>query len=285
MPSCKGLAERYAAEENKPIPPSNASQEVKNNWLLIEEWGCIPPGTTEFITRDLCLPDPPTGPKIRPGMNDPDPPPPPASNLGSRPPVLNVYRESGFLAWVNERGLQCINRIVGNFYGLNTETGQANRPGPSTTPPDSQCWGACYNATTDSEMCFECIKTILTNDPSRCPAISATNPADENLIRDSISCHECIGSQAAFIQSQAQDAAPETPDLDAMTENVWRCVTGTVKPGLSETVIILIVVLVVFIAAVALTLGLYFGYFHPKILKSEARRLQLAQAGLKPDDF
>jgi hypothetical protein len=287
MASCKALAERYAKEESKPIPPPNASLDTKQNWLLVEEWGCIPPGTTTFQDASTCMGDPSKGIA---GTNDPEAPPPGPtgqirSNLASRPPVLNYLKSEGFLDWVNRRGLQCVNRIVGNFYGLNTTTGQANRPGPSITPHDSQCWGTCYNATTNSEICFECIKSVLIKDPKLCPEIDPHSPADDNLIKESISCHECVGSQAAFIQSQAENAQPDSPDLDKMMDNIWICITGSLSNKLDATDIILIVIFGVFILAAALTLGLYFGYFHPKILRSEARRRKLEQAGVNPDNY
>jgi len=269
MSSCRQLAERYASETGNPIPASDANTEVKQNWLLTSNWGCIPPGQTEVLPSVRCFTE-----------NDKDDN---KTNVAVRPPVLNYLQETGFLHWVNQRGLQCINRMVGTFYGLNTATGLANRPGPSISPPDVQCWGACFQATTASDMCFECVKETLLANPTICPQLDMTNPANENMVRDSIACHECIALQSSFIPLQNAPAA--TPDQEAMTNNVWRCITGTVPKRLSTQDIIIIVVVSVFIVTIALTLGIYYGYFHPKILKRETRRIQLESKGLNPDDY
>lgn len=269
MSTCKKLAEQYATESGIAIPPITASVEEKQNWLLISEWGCIPPGTTTVLTSPACK-----------DQNDKQSD---STNVTVRPPMLNYLQESGFLHWVNQRGMQCINGMVGRFYGLNTNTGTSNSPGPSVSPPNSRCWGACYLATTESSMCFECVKEVLLADPSVCPALDMHNPANENMVRDSIGCHECIANQSKFIQSAS--SPPNTPDLNAMMNNIWKCITGTVPKSLSDVDIIVIVIISVFVSAVAITLGLYFGYFHPKIVKSEATRLKLLQAGLNPTDY
>lgn len=263
MTSCQKLAQRYAAETNNPIPASTASVQDRDNWLLTSEWGCIPPGETEFKDTTQCAQD-----------NDPPAPAAPASNLASRPPVLNVYKQEGFLNWVNERGSQCVNKVVGNFFGLNTTTGQANSPGPSVSFPDSQCWGTCFNFTSSSEVCFECVKSTLMRDPSLCPKININDPADETLIQDSVNCLECAGNQSA-------DGGSETTVLN----RVWQCVTGTVNEGLSTNDIVIIVVCSVFVAVMALTLGLYYGYFRKRLKAVEQKRVQLAQAGVDIDSL
>jgi hypothetical protein len=282
MTSCKNLAERYAKETSIPIPASNADTQLRLDWLLTSEWGCIPPGSSsvnDFKDQAWCLvnnnPKPsdvqePNGSRVQ-------------STLATRPPYLNYLKEEGFLHWVNQRGLQCINRIVGNFFGLNPQTGLSNAPGPSISFPDSQCWGACYNATTSSEMCFECVNSVLSSNPSLCPQINTANPDDENLIKDSISCHECIGTQSTFIPSQNPSDPPLTPNSTAMVNNMWACITGTVAAPISTSLIVILVVSGVFLLTLALTLGLYYGYFHPRILKKQAREKELEKAGIDPD--
>lgn len=288
MSSCQSLAKRYVRETGNTVPDATASEEAKQLWLLTQEWGCAPPGSQPgtFIAADVCIGSNVTGAE---GVNNKAAPAPSGDNirstLATRPPALNVLKEEGFLHWVNQRGFQCINRIVGNFYGLNYNTGLANAPGPSITPPDSQCWGACFNATSDSEMCFECINTVLDQNPSLCPEINVKDPGDETLIRDAVSCHECVGSQSAFIQSTAPGAQPGDPDNPAILNQVWKCITSTLNPGLTALDIMLIVIAAVIVVAVAVTLGLYYGYFHPRMLRSEARRSNLESVGLNPDNF
>lgn len=274
MSSCKGLAERYASETGKAIPSSDASFDTKNNWLYTQEWKCILPGTTKVLDHDQCMLE-----------NDRKPPDRPKSDLATRPPVYNYLEEDGFLAWVNERGLKCINGIVGNYYGLNTKTGNSNTPGPSVSPPNSQCWGTCFKATSDSETCFECINQVLLDDPTRCPSINPKNPDDQTLMRDAVSCHECVGIQGGFIQSKAANAKPGDPDLDAMLTQIWRCITGKVGGGFSSTDIIVVVVASVFVLAVAITLGLYFGYFHPRIVASQQKKAKFQSLGLRESDY
>jgi hypothetical protein len=279
MTSCEKLAKRYAAETGQSIPSKTASAEVRSDWLLTSEWGCYEKGTTTFHDKTWCLEN--NNPAVNPAQE-----PNGAKvhgTLATRPPYLNVLNESGFLAWTNSRGLQCINRIVGNFYGLNIQTGLANVPGPSVSPPNSQCWGACFNATSSSETCFECVNQVLTVSPSLCPDINVHNPADENIIQESILCHECIGLQGTFIQSKAANATPITPDLTAIINNMWACVEGFVPAPWSTATIVILIVVGVFLVTCILTLGLYFGYFHPKIVKKQKELERLQAAHIDPD--
>lgn len=285
--SCKRLAQLYAADPGgQPIPASTESAETRMDWLLTQTWGCILPGQTlaDFHPADFSNPND----FCKQNNNAAKSPPPAegkggASNAMTRPPVYNYLKEDGFLHWVNQRGLQCVNRIVGNFYGLNTETGNANFPSVSVTPPDSQCWGSCFQVNSTSEICFQCVVDQLTVNPSQCPELDASNPATRQLIQDAVNCHECIGSQTTFIPLDASQ--PNVPNQTAIVDNMWKCITGQVNPPLSTADIVIIVVVCVFVAVIALTLGLYYGYFHPKILKREAQRHTLMEAGYNPDEL
>jgi hypothetical protein len=268
--SCKLLAERYAKETGIAIPDANADTQVRLDWLLTSVWGCYPPNGTEFKDKDWCfqnnnLPAPKTSPI--------------SSTLNTRPPYLNYLKEDGFLHWVNQRGLQCVNRIIGNFYGLNPATGLANVPGPTNPFPDSRCAASCQDFT--SPMCTECIYTVLNENPSICPQIDVNNQDDENLIQESINCHQCIGNRGEFI---SQPNEPNVPDNTAMCDFMWACIIGEVSPGLSTSAIVIIVVSSVFLVTIALTLGLYFGVFRPRILKQQAERAKLEAAGVEPDE-
>ena len=271
--SCQALAERYHKEGNPAIPSSDAKWETKSDWLLTQEWGCIPPGTTEFKDAEYC----------KTYNNPPAPKNSNPSTANTRPPMLNYLKEDGFLHWVNQRGLQCINRIVGNFYGFNSQTGNANVPSVSVSPPQSQCYGACFQATSATEACFECINQTLLSNPSLCPQLNPNNPEDEQLIQDSVNCHECIGTKGGFVQKTG--AAPNTPDFEKITNNVWACIVGTVHPPLTTAEIAGIVIIGVFVIAIAITLGIYYGVLHPRVLKSEKQRHQLMEKGINPDDL
>jgi len=279
MSSCQKLAQRYVKETGKSIPAETADYITKSNWLYVQQWGCILPGDAtktfhkndQFDLNGFCY-----------QTNNNSPPAAPASSLKQRPPVLNSLQETGFLAWANQRGLQCINRIVGNFYGLNTDTGLVNAPGPSITPPQNQCWGACQNVTTNSTMCFQCINQVLLANPSLCP-INPNNPDDENLIADSISCHNCVGLQGSFVQMA--NKTPGTPDDNAIINNMWVCITSGLSAPLSATVIVLIAIFAVMIITTAVILGVYFGYIVPRNKNRQQERDELLQRGISPDEL
>lgn len=280
--SCQRLAQRYATETGKAIPGNDASTQVKSDWLLTQTWGCILPGKTEFHTNEngFCSQyNNPSAPAVvKPdadGKNGVTP-----STALVRPPMLNYLKEEGFLSWVNQRGLQCVNRIVGNFYGFNNQTGSANIPSVSVSPPDSQCWGACFQVTSTSDMCFECVNQVLKSNPKACPQLNPNDPNDETLIQDSVNCHECIGTQGTFIPLTST-----TPNETAMIDNMWKCITGSVSPGLTTSDIVIIAIACVFFAAIVIVLAVYFAVIHPKILKKERERQQIMAAGYSPDEL
>lgn len=253
--SCQKLAQMYAADTKNPIPSSDASTQAKSDWLLTQEWGCILPGETVFHSNDdgFCTTN-----------NNPEAPPVNTSTALVRPPALNYLKEDGFLHWVNQRGMQCVNRVVGNFYGFNYSTGSANIPSVSVSPPDSQCWASCFQATSESAMCFECVKQVVQTDPSRCPGI------DPNLIQDAVNCQQCIGT--------SQGATPNVNDM-------WKCITGSIHPGLSTADIAIIVVVCVFVVTMIIVIAVYYTVIHPKILKKERERQQILSAGYSPDEL
>lgn len=262
MSSCQSLAQRYAAETNNPIPPRSATTEIKSNWLLKQTWGCKLPNGTFLDNQQQCF-----------------------EELGNQPndqdykPFINFLQEEGFLAWVNDRGLKCINRIVGRFYGFNEKTGTSNEPSPTVTPPDSQCWGACYNATENSEMCFECVKQVLQSTPSLCPQINVNDPQDDNLLKDSITCFDCISLSGGFVS--IPNTSPVQPDNDAIIDNLWNCVTGSLPNTLNTTDIILIVLGSIFILSALIFVGVWYGVLRKKVLQDKAQDLALTQK-IKP---
>lgn len=274
--SCQALAQRYVQETGQALPSATAPTDLRSNWLLTQTWGCVPPGGTypdDFHADLTYCQQFNNPPKAAPGQ--------PNTAL-TRPPLFNYLEETGFLHWVNQRGLQCVNRIVGNFYGFNAATGNANLPSVSVSPPDSQCWGACFQVTSASDMCFECINQTLLAQPSLCPQLNPANPEDETLIRDAVNCHECIGSQSTFVP---KNGSATTPDETAMVDQVWRCITGTVPPPLTAAEIAVIALVGVFVLVMVVVLAVYYGYLHPKVMRQEQERRRLMAAGYSPDDL
>lgn len=277
MSSCAILAQRYVKEvptlpdgSANVIPPANASFADKSKWMLISKWGClIPPATVPEMNQDVCKAN--------------EPPFVPTQNVNQRPPVLNYLQETGFLNWVNERGLKCINKITGNYFGLNLATGAVNTPSPSVSPPMAQCWGPCRSVTDTSSMCFECVNQILAQDPALCDnALNPSNPDDEQLIQQAVSCHTCIASQGGFI---GQTTPTPIPDNDAIMNNMFNCVLGNVTQPLSVTAIVLIVILGVMLLTAAIILGVYFGVIEPKLKKKQAQDQVIIQKGYNPEDL
>jgi hypothetical protein len=273
--SCQKLADRYVAETGKTIPAANAPLQERSDWFLTQQWGCILPGETVADFHPRTSSDPATDFCLK--NNNAEKSTVGTSNALVRPPVYNYLKEDGFLDWVNQRGMKCINKIVGNFYGLNTATGNVNAPGPSITPPDSQCWGACFEVTSTSEMCFECVNQTLTQNPSLCPAIDISKPDDQELVRDAVNCHECIGTQGI---TNSVGATNET-----VIDNMTKCLNGTIHPPLSTADIVSIVIGAIFIMVIIIVLAVYYGLIHPKILKQEQERIKVMAAGYSPDEL
>lgn len=279
MSTCKSLAARYTKEvpilpdkSANVIPAVDATYDEKDKWMLISRWGClVPPATVPNMNREDCIAnEPPNDPNV---------------TVNQRRPALNYLQESGFLSWVNDRGLKCVNKITGTYYGMNMATGLANTPGPTTSPLKSQCAGACRSVTADSAMCFECINQVLATDPSICDnAVNPNNPDDINLIQQAVSCHTCIASQGEFIPLQPV-TSPAKPNNTAIMNNMFQCVTGTLAEPLSITIIAIIVIVVVVAVTVAIVLGVYFGVIQPKLKKKHMEDQQLRDKGYDPDDI
>lgn len=277
MSSCKILADRYAKEQKLPIPPASASLEEKKKWLYVSQWGCILPGKTlsDFMPNDqfdLKGPCYLQNDKPAPGNQV-------SSTLNARPPVLNYLKETGFLAWVNERGLKCVNKIVGNFFGLNTETGLVNVPSVSVTPMQNQCWGSCQNVTSSSSMCFECINQVLQNTPDLCPDLNPNDPNNEKVMSQAVDCHFCVSQQGGYV------GTAEVPDDNAIMNNIFVCVNSSLSTPLSAAVISVIVIVSVMILTAVIALSVYFGYIKPRQMKNIRERDELIHNGINPDDM
>jgi hypothetical protein len=231
--------------------------------LYTSQWGCYIPGQADFVpvsaTCREFLDKPPTVPPTNPK------------------PFLNYLQEDGFVAWVNERGLKCVNRVTGLFVGLNKETGVANEPGPSVTPPDSQCWGACWYVTDTSDMCFECVMQQVEKNPSLCPSVDVNNPDDTSLLQESTNCHTCLALQSGNIFKNDANGDP-VADNEAQTDKLYKCITGSVGGQLISTpALIALIVVGVFLVVLALILGLWYGVYRPRHLKRQKQLDRLRQ--------
>ena len=103
------LVEKYVSLFNKPIPSNSASVQDKRKWLLTEEWGCHPPGTTEFKDREYC--------KKHNDSSDT------TQHISERPAMLNKLKQEGFIHWLNTITYQCIHKITGETFDMDTSKG------------------------------------------------------------------------------------------------------------------------------------------------------------------
>ena len=283
MSTCKQLAARYTEQNTaRVIPDPTDDYQKRADWLYQSQWGCMVPGLTEFKADD----SPPDKPKTGWCYANNNKKPPAIgqtadgySTLGQRPPVLNVLKESGFLAWVNERSMKCINKITGKFYGLNMQTGLVNAPNFDTPAPPVNCAGACQAVDFNSTMCFECIAQVLEDDPTQCPELSA-EPDTRELMAEGLSCMSCIGNQSGFIAK-----ADHTADDEAMLKQAYQCLTSTVSTGLSLEVIMAIVLGSVMVLTVIITLMVYFLHIAPRLKKHQVERQAILAKGVDPDDL
>lgn len=234
--TCASLAKEYASENSKPIPDVTASLDEKQSWLFSSEWGCVVPSAPDVFISDQA--------KCK-ELLDVKPPD------GKAPvPYLNTLREDGFLHWVNQRGMQCVNRVTGRFYGLDPLTGLSKAPSATVPPPTTYCVAICANATTGTAACFECVAQAVQSDPSLCPAV---DPAEAASILESASnCHYCIAAQNSPVFTRDASGV-KALDEDAMAKQVWKCVVGSVHPGMARGTLIGIIALAIGLATIIIT--------------------------------
>ena len=283
--ACKHLVEQYAQEVQVSIPYQGTEKE-REDFLLLSGWGCkIPlvyinsdstkqqasceadggqivqdgPNTFCFIKEDMNLPEAQRKCLTAGGSEWYNSRNKDANNPNGAPeplPVYNHYYNEGFLAWLNERGMKCIGQITGQFFGLNAD-GVINIPTSQIPFPDSKCWGACHNVTEDSEMCFECVKQELTNNPSLCPNVDLTRYP--TLVEDCVHCQTCIASQAN----------PKTMDGNKL----WRCIDGTVPTKFTTNDIILVVLGTILLISIIVFAVLFVHFKHRTLTKREQHYL------------
>jgi len=205
--ACTDFAKTYG---NVPATPNKA-------WLLTSEWGCMDPDTKEFQKAAWC----------KENLDVPE-----RKTTGGDPlPHLNWYKESGFLNYVNIRGMNCINRVLGKFLQKD-ENGDVLIPGPDVPLPEPKCAVICTNVTRQSKMCFECVAQALEENPDLCPDWKNQPKDRDKELYKAIDCQTCVAERAKTV------------------DDAWRCITGAEDPfELSDAqlagIIILGIILVV----------------------------------------
>jgi hypothetical protein len=174
---------------------------------------------------------------------------------------LTIIRETGFLAWVNERGMQCINSLTGIVDRTPIDdTHPYEDVGLTKKFPKTYCVAECTNALPSSTDCFNCIKSTLENPDNKddlmgaCPALwNGSDPVDTQLMQDSLTCHTCVGSKSANLVRTSSTTDAKGNVIFSHTYNpasfdtMWTCVSGA-SSGLSAGAIAGIVIgIVVFL--------------------------------------
>lgn len=247
MSSCFLLAGRYALENKTPVPDASADEQVKSKWLLQQNWTCWLPGESAPRKPEECE-----------DVSS-------AVPVQSRRPKFNYLQESGFMDYVNRRGLQCINKITGVTQGLDAETGNVKVADRDTSLPATHCVNECYNVNHESAECFECVASVLQNQPDLCPEAI---PLATELAR-AVDCQYCAGFQG--------QSAPEGKDI----EHIWQCITGTVHTsGLSREALMGIIVVAIMVGLTGIILAIYFGRYQPRWKKIMNQEQTLQRRGI-----
>lgn len=161
--TCYPLISDYetAAKTTLPGPESKGL----DDWILKETWTCT---------------------------ESPDDPSQCPENPGPNRSQYNVLKETGFLAWVNEQGLKCINGVRQNHLGLDAQNNQI-APGEATREP--RCVQQCSTVLKTSTPCFECVYQELQKNPKECPLLSGLTGKDAVVDRmgKAVACQACFG--------------------------------------------------------------------------------------------
>lgn len=236
--SCELLAKAYASDTGIAIP-NGASLDDRARWLLTQSWGCVINGQVEPDTT-VCNNTP-----VQVG------------NFTTTGVPLTVLQEAGFMAWVNDRGMKCINRLTGIY----VET----LPDSKVPQPKVYCVGACYNVLPGQTACFECIKQTLENPENKldtaCPALyngSTITNVDTSLMQASLQCHSCIANNSNDLLIPTQTVVDGQTVLGqqynpSKFENIWWCVSPTYTLSVGAIIGIVIGVIVFVIAIVVLS--------------------------------
>ena len=191
--TCKKLADLYASRTGKGIPKSEGE---RKDWLLTEEW----------LDKD---------------GNSKD--------NGGKAPFVKL-QEEGFLAWVNERGMKRVNKVLGNFVE-GAKDGKDQSPNANVPQPTSDCWGVCKGVNHLSEMCFECVTQKL-----------GSNEDDIHLLGEAVACQTCVGDAKG-----------------GLVDEIWRCVDGRgPEKGFPKMLVAILAIVAVVVILIGTIVGVYF---------------------------
>jgi hypothetical protein len=240
--ACVSLAKKYADETKHPIPQIDETVEVRSDWLVHQNWCCQDPKTLTLHCDDDDGKSVGGKQKTNKFCNTsiiavPDPLPHTTFTNVEGIPMTHL-QETGFLAWVNESGMQCINKLTGIINGYTVDHGVEYKEAGQDVPYiKSYCHAACYNVTAGQESCFECIAQVLEDESlpalertfldQACPTLynkSDKKTVDTQLMQDSLSCHTCIGENSKNL-TVVNDKG-DTVYNEQSFENIWGCVTG-----------------------------------------------------------
>lgn len=284
--ACVDLAKEYALSMGKPIPRTNSSIDTKVDWLLTNKWCCqiddVVNGKKDYIEchKETCAHHVITIPKVGQQKED--------VNLKGAP--LTYLKETGFLAWTNERGMQCINKVTGLITNYNRADGVPYKEADLTNEyKPSHCTNVCNNLQPNSDTCFECIKHAIEDDTKHfiqgiCPALynGTTIPiVDTKLIKDSVACHSSIADHSknatkttSYIDDNSKARYKTEYNPDAF-ENMWGCITGDFPVRFSIGGYIGITILVVFLLIrIGVAIYLYFRTNAKKVISKDIKMLQ-----------
>jgi hypothetical protein len=281
--ACVNLANEYG-KLGYTIPSKDSPIKERSDWLLTQQWCCrqmVQPYEIKCNTpdNDICSKQE----NFTPAVKDSDGKIIQNSTIDLKGGIpTTILKESGFLAWVNDRGMKCINLITGsiNIWPVIDPEGEYKEPGSDTGFQESFCNGACYNVKPDQETCFECIKDVLEDpDPSPskkllqtvCPALydpaNNINEVDTELMKTSVECHACIASKSTgLITSKPKMSMFGKEEYTSVYnssgfENIWGCITGHFPVRFSVGAIIGIVFLIIIlIIGIALQLRSLFQH-------------------------
>lgn len=173
MSSGKILANQYIKTTGKDIPTDSSKYA---NWLLTTEYGCYVDGDIEFKNTEYCKEN--NSGRIDPTTLDPL-------------PIINAVQEEGFLSFVSEVGPKCVNKVTGVIFDLDQTSGTIKEPSFTQSYPNAECVTECYNVTSTSTRCFDCVQKVLIDDPTICSSIPDVEEAS-TIMKHAFVCTECL---------------------------------------------------------------------------------------------
>lgn len=238
---CDALAVQYASETGVKNPSDVTVNSERASYLKSRSyWTCNVPGTNEIV-KVTDSQDEAAVAKICKNYHAALP----TDQLHPSRPPLYLYQEEGFVPWVNDHGMRCINSVTGVFHGVNTKPTYTD-PDSKTTiyqgaplearhrPAPAQCSEPCFRVTGASDECFTCVAAAIVQTPALCAPTFVGKTAEEiaATLKEAVTCTSCVGKRAIQINKHgARDKDLTDPavmqELQALqAEHCWDCVLG-----------------------------------------------------------